>query len=109
MGAIPCGCNPRLPLNCPIFVCLSRSELTKHPLDIRGSRRSLEAAKIFLKMQSSAEAKVGDKLEFLDTTIIKEKEVEKERNKDRIVCPTVACDWVAAKTLGCFRNGFSAA
>ena len=85
-----------------------RSELTKHPLDIRGSRRSLEAARIFLKMESR-QAKQEEKVEFLDTTILKNKNTkdpEKGENKDRIVCPTVACDWLAAKTLGCFRNGF---
>ncbi len=89
-------------------ICYYRSELTKHPLDIRGSRRSLEAARIFLKMESR-QAKQEEKVEFLDTTILKNKNTkdpEKGENKDRIVCPTVACDWLAAKTLGCFRNGF---
>ena len=54
---------------------LYRSELTRHPLDIRGSRRSLEAARIFLAMaKDKKEAEYGEKVDFLDNTIVKEKE-----------------------------------
>ena len=35
------------------FLC--RAGLTKHPLDLRGSRRSLEAARIFLDLEDAKE------------------------------------------------------
>jgi len=77
-----------------------RGGLMKHPLDIRGSRRSLEAAKIFLAMESK-KGKGGSKVSFLQTTISMPKMDGggDSSGGDRTVCPTIACDWIAANTL----------
>ena len=47
------------------LIFLHRTGLTKHPLDLRGSRRALEAAKIFLEIDGKKE-----KLNFLDTSLM---------------------------------------
>jgi len=75
-----------------------RAGITKHPLDVRGSRRSLEGAKIFLEMQTKNEkkAKLG-RIRFLQTSISLAK--EEENRRERTVCPTIACDWIASATL----------
>jgi len=68
-----------------------RAGLTKHPLDIRGSRLSLEAAKIFLGMEDKKES-----INFLSASIALPSPKVK-----RMACPTVFCDWVTAGTLKC--------
>ena len=42
-----------------------RTGLTHHPLDLRGSRRALEAAKIFLEVDTRSE-----RLDFLNTKLV---------------------------------------
>lgn len=71
-----------------------RAGLTKHPLDIRGSRLSLEAAKIFLGMEEEKK----DSINFLAASIaLPGPKVKRERR----ACPTIFCDWVTAGTLKC--------
>merc|ERR1740137_454086 len=67
--------------------------LTKHPLDLRGSRRALEAAKIFLEVEGKKE-----KLSFLDTSLIIPTKSPEEVSPG-VVCPTVACQWLTSKFL----------
>lgn len=74
-----------------------RSGLRQHPLDLRGSRRSLEAARIFLEMEQNKEP-----VNFLDTKVISKDEDKKEEDmfqSNNFVCPTSACQWMAAKVL----------
>lgn len=70
-----------------------RAGLTKNPLDLRGSRLSLEGAKIFLQMEKNKE-----KIPFLQTAVSVPKNLETGEG-ERTVCPTIFCDWVAARTL----------
>ena len=84
-----------------IFVSLfpySRAGLTKNPLDLRGSRLSLEGAKIFLQMEKKKE-----KVPFLKTAV-SVPQIPGAGEEDRTVCPTIFCDWVAARTLKFLRN-----
>ena len=74
-------------------IFLHRIGLTKHPLDLRGSRRALEAAKIFLEVDGKKE-----KFSFLDTTLIIPKTSPAE-DTSTLVCPTVACQWLTSKFL----------
>jgi len=71
-----------------------RAGLTKHPLDLRGSRRSLEAARIFLDLEDNKED--SRKVSFLQTSI---SVARRSPSPKGMVCPTIACDWVAASTL----------
>jgi len=74
-----------------------RSGLTQHPLDLRGSRRSLEAARIFLEMKQNKE-----QINFLDTKVSTKGEDKKDEDlfqSTNFVCPTSACQWIAAKVL----------
>ena len=48
-----------------IILAAIRTGLTKHPLDLRGSRRALEAAKLFLEVDTKKE-----RLNFLNTSIL---------------------------------------
>ena len=70
-----------------------RIGLTKHPLDLRGSRRALEAAKIFLE-EDCKKATHG----FLSPNLNIPKKLP-VKNSSSLVCPTIACQWVAAKFL----------
>eukprot|EP00090_Calanus_glacialis_P026119 TRINITY_DN4096_c0_g1_i7.p1 TRINITY_DN4096_c0_g1~~TRINITY_DN4096_c0_g1_i7.p1 ORF type:complete len:770 (-),score=237.96 TRINITY_DN4096_c0_g1_i7:508-2817(-) len=70
-----------------------RTGLTKHPLDLRGSRRALEAAKIFLEIDGKKE-----KFSFLDTSLIIPKTSPAD-DSSTLVCPTVACQWMTSKFL----------
>eukprot|EP00092_Neocalanus_flemingeri_P038085 GFUD01041455.1.p1 GENE.GFUD01041455.1~~GFUD01041455.1.p1 ORF type:complete len:775 (+),score=224.78 GFUD01041455.1:337-2661(+) len=70
-----------------------RTGLTKHPLDLRGSRRSLEAAKLFLEVEDNKE-----KMSFLNTSMIIGTK-SPEPDSSSLVCPTVACQWVTSKFL----------
>ena len=67
--------------------------LTKHPLDLRGSRRALEAAKIFLDDEGKAE-----KFNFLNTKLIIPTKSPEEVSPG-VICPTVACQWLTSKFL----------
>jgi len=69
-----------------------RTGLTRHPLDLRGSRRALEAAKIFLEVEDKM------KMNFLDTRVMIGTK-SPETDPSSFVCPTVACQWVASKFL----------
>jgi len=69
-----------------------RTGLTKHPLDLRGSRRALEAAKIFLEVEDNKE-----KLSFLNTSVILPP--KQSEDSSGVVCPTVACQWMTSKLL----------
>jgi len=71
-----------------------RIGLTKHPLDLRGSRRALEAAKIFLEEDCKKE-----KFGFLNPNLNIPKNLPVENSSTSWVCPTIACQWVAAKFL----------
>ena len=76
----------------------------KHPLDVRGSRRSLEAAKLFLSMDAR-KANPKHKISFLETSIsLPQMEQHDDSDSTRTVCPTVACDWIAAFTLNTLRK-----
>jgi len=76
-----------------------KAGLMKHPLDVRGSRRSLEAAKLFLSMDER-KANPKHKISFLETSIsLPRVEQHDDSDSTRTVCPTVACDWIAAFTL----------
>ena len=75
------------------LIFLHRTGLTKHPLDLRGSRRALEAAKIFLEIDGKKE-----KLNFLDTSLMIPKTSPAE-DSPTLVCPTVACQWMTSKFL----------
>ena len=72
---------------------ISRTGLTKHPLDLRGSRRALEAAKIFLEIEDKTEKK-----SFLDTSMMIGTK-SPEPDSSSLVCPTVACQWVTSQFL----------
>ena len=74
-------------------IFLQRTGLTKHPLDLRGSRRALEAAKIFLEVEGRKE-----KFSFLGTSVTIPKTSPAE-DTSTLVCPTVACQWMASKFL----------
>jgi len=71
-----------------------RIGLTKHPLDLRGSRRALEAAKIFLEEDFKRE-----KFGFLNPNLNIPKNLSVENSSTSCVCPTIACQWMAAKFL----------
>ena len=80
-------------LDIQLFTChLYRTGLTKHPLDLRGSRRALEAAKIFLEVEDNKE-----KLSFLNTSVILPPKPSEDSSG--VVCPTVACQWMTSKLL----------
>jgi len=68
-----------------------KSGLVSHPMDLRGGRRAMEAAKIFLTMDMKKH-----KNSFLGTQISK---VSTPEPPDSCSCPTSACDWVALKFL----------
>ena len=70
-----------------------RTGLTKHPLDLRGSQRALEAAKIFLEIDGKKE-----KFSFLDTSLMIPKTSPAE-DSSTLVCPTIACQWMTFKFL----------
>jgi len=70
-----------------------RVGLTKHPLDLRGSRRALEAAKIFLEEEQKKE-----KMNFLNTSLVIPKKTPDEVPSS-FVCPTVPCQWMTSKFL----------
>jgi len=70
-----------------------RVGLTKHPLDLRGSRRALEAAKIFLEEEDKKE-----KLNFLDASLVIPKKTPDDIPSS-FVCPTVPCQWMTSKFL----------
>jgi len=81
-----------------------RRGLTQHPLDLRGSRRALEAAQIFLELDG--EKKEG--VEFLDTTLTigKADQVLEAgggtgggSGAPSFVCPTMPCQWLASTIL----------
>ena len=56
---------------------MTRTGLTRHPLDLRGSRRALEAAQIFLEVDTRSE-----RLDFLNTTLrFKGQKTEGEENR----------------------------
>jgi len=77
-----------------------RSGLTEHPLDLRGSRRSLEAAKIFLDIDQGR----IKSYEFLNTKVKMNESKERPSSSD-ILCPTLPCQWVAGQflnLLSCF-------
>ncbi len=74
-----------------------RSGLMKHPLDIKGSRLALEAARIFLDL----ERKRGTAPAFLSNTLTL------PRNRDQpaaATCPTLACEWMAKNFLKFLRK-----
>ena len=75
----------------------------KHPLDIRGSRLALEAARIFLDLErkrSSAPA-------FLSNTLSLPRNAEHPAGqKSSSACPTLACDWLAKNFLKFLRSLF---
>ena len=48
-----------------IILAAIRTGLTRHPLDLRGSRRALEAAKIFLEVDTRSE-----RLDFINTKLV---------------------------------------
>jgi hypothetical protein len=77
-----------------------RRSLTQHPLDLRGSRRALEAAQVFLELDG--ESKEG--VQFLDTTLtIGKADQALEQGAGAampsFVCPTMPCQWVASTVL----------
>lgn len=73
--------------------------MTKNPLDLRGSRLALEGAKIFLELENMKE-----NVSFLQTSLSVPKPRGETTNGERTVCPTIACDWVASKTLKFLRK-----
>ncbi|XP_023340990.1 uncharacterized protein LOC111711003 isoform X2 [Eurytemora carolleeae] len=77
-----------------IILSAIRSGLTKNPLDLRGSRLALEGAKVFLELENMKE-----NVSFLQTSLSVPKPRGETTNGERTVCPTIACDWVASKTL----------
>jgi len=70
-----------------------RCGLTKHPLDLRGSRRCLEAATLLLSLE-----KEGSGSPRLSSTLPNDQKKEELREQS-LTCPTLPCDWLAAKTL----------
>jgi hypothetical protein len=73
----------------------------KHPLDIRGSRLALEAARIFLDL----ERKRSSSSSFLSNTLSLPRNNAGLGEKTKATCPTLACDWLAKnllKFLRCF-------
>jgi len=68
-----------------------RCGLTKHPLDLRGSRRCLEAATLLLSLE-----KEGPVPRLSSTLPNNDKKGVREQS---LTCPTLPCDWLAAKTL----------
>ena len=73
--------------------------MTKNPLDLRGSRLALEGAKIFLELENMKE-----NVSFLQTSLSVPKPRGETTNGERTVCPTIACDWIASKTLKFLRK-----
>ena len=65
-----------------------RAGLVKHPMDIRGSRRAFEAARIFLSMDNTNEA-----FALLPTQVSKLPSTVPQLD----TCPTYPCTWVASK------------
>ena len=78
---------------CYLSIVIYRVGLTKHPLDLRGSRRALEAAKIFLEEEQKKE-----KMNFLNTSLVIPKKTPDEVPSN-FVCPTVPCQWMTSKFL----------
>ena len=85
-----------------MFICLVpcsvlRTGLTRHPLDLRGSRRSLEAAKIFLEVDTKTE-----RLSFLNSRLVLRGTETGDR--EGLTCPTYPCQWfteAVLKTISC--------
>merc|ERR1712032_1462343 len=69
-----------------------RCGLTKHPLDLRGSRRCLEAATLLLSLEKEGP------VPRLSSTLPNNDKKEGVREQS-LTCPTLPCDWLAAKTL----------
>jgi len=68
-----------------------RCGLTKHPLDLRGSRRCLEAASLLLSLEKDGPVpRLSSTLPNSD---------KKGGGEQSLTCPTLPCDWFAAKTL----------
>ena len=77
---------------------LLRTGLTRHPLDLRGSRRSLEAAKIFLEVDTKTE-----RLSFLNSRLVL-RGTETGEREGGLTCPTYPCQWftqAVIKTVSC--------
>jgi len=68
-----------------------RCGLTKHPLDLRGSRRCLEAATLLLSLEKDGS------VPRLSSTLPNDD--KKGGGEQSLTCPTLPCDWFAAKTL----------
>ena len=86
----------RLRLIIYLYFCtfrISRTGLTKHPLDLRGSRRALEAAKIFLEVDVTKE-----KMSLFDTSLIMGTKSLKSESTT-FICPTIPCQWMTSKFL----------
>jgi hypothetical protein len=75
----------------------------KHPLDIRGSRLALEAARIFLDL----ERKRSSSPAFLSNTLSLPRNNAGLGEKTKGKCPTLACDWLAKNMLKFLRYLFA--
>ena len=75
----------------------------KNPLDIRGSRHALEAARIFLDLERKRSAGPS----FLGQTLSLPRNAEQPaagQKSATAACPTLACDWVAKNVLKFLRK-----
>jgi len=85
-----------------LLLAAVRRGLQRHPLDLRGSRRALEAAQIFLELDSDKKEGV----DFLDTSVtigkadkMLEDGGEAGTGLPAFVCPTMPCQWLATAVL----------
>merc|ERR1719397_496613 len=83
-----------------IMLAAIRTGLTRHPLDLRGSRRALEAAKIFLSVDTGTE-----RLSFLNSRLVL-KGTERGQRQGA-TCPTYPCQWMATAVLTTISCVFS--
>ena len=77
-----------------------RTGLTRHPLDLRGSRRALEAAKIFLEVDTKTE-----RLSFLNSRLVIRGTETGEGGG--LTCPTYPCQCFAEAVIKAVSCVFS--
>jgi hypothetical protein len=89
-----------------IVVTLARSGLMKHPLDIRGSRRALEAARIFLDLERKRATTPSLFLGGNSLSLSRNAEPPAggRQKSGPAACPTLACDWLAKNLLKLLRK-----
>lgn len=101
-----------------LLLAAVRRGLQRHPLDLRGSRRALEAAQIFLELDSDKKVfpplryfhlhhpPGQEGVDFLDTSVtigkadkMLEDGGEAGTGLPAFVCPTMPCQWLATAVL----------